>query len=89
MQVLYEKSFYHDIKKLRDPNLKKSLRSVIEIIKNSQSPASIPKLKKLRGTKNYYRIKIKNYRLGLKIDGDTVILIRFLSRKDIYKSFPP
>ena len=35
----------------------------------------------------YYRLKIGDYRLGLKVLGDTVELIPFLHRRDIYRRF--
>lgn len=36
----------------------------------------------------YYRIRVGDYRLGLALEGDTVILVRFLHRKEIYRYFP-
>jgi len=33
-------------------------------------------------------VKIGDYRLGLKLSGNTLELIRFLHRKDIYRRFP-
>lgn len=37
---------------------------------------------------SYYRIRIGNYRLGLKQEQDTLTLLRFMHRKDIYTYFP-
>jgi mRNA interferase RelE/StbE len=37
---------------------------------------------------NYYRIRIGNYRLGLRYDSNSVTLLRFMHRKDIYTYFP-
>ena len=35
-----------------------------------------------------YRIKVGAYRLGIALDGDTVVLVRFMHRRDIYRNFP-
>ena len=89
MKILYEKSFYRDLEKIESKRIRAALLSLIRHIKASQNPQEIPGLKKLKGSKNYYRIRLRDYRLGLKIEKDTVTLIRFLSRKDIYRKFPP
>ena len=48
----------------------------------------IPNVKVMKGHPNYFRVRIGDYRLGLKrIDGG-VRIIRFLSRGDIYRKFP-
>ena len=42
----------------------------------------------MSGKGNYYRIRVGNYRLGIKLSEQTIILLRFMNRKDIYKYFP-
>lgn len=48
----------------------------------------IKNIKKMEKGDNYYRIRIGDFRLGLKIDQKEAIFIRLLNRKDIYKFFP-
>jgi len=45
-------------------------------------------LKKLNGYNFHYRIRIGEYRIGLKVVGDTIVFVTFDHRKDIYKTFP-
>lgn len=45
-------------------------------------------IKPLSGYKNYYRVKLGEHRIGFKKEGDSVIFMRVLDRKDIYKHFP-
>ena len=78
MEVAYENSFLRDLKKIKDRAIKKKIEQLIAIIKASASPQAIPGLKKLKGTQHYYRIRMGDYRLGLKITGDKVILVRIL-----------
>jgi len=48
----------------------------------------IKNIKKLVGYKHHYRIKIKDYRIGIEIIDEVVRFLVILHRKDIYKKFP-
>ena len=64
---------------------------VIKAIKNvedSTSRSQIKGLKKLKGYKNAFRIKIGDYRIGIFIERNNVEFARVIHRKDIYKIFP-
>ncbi len=88
MKVLYESSFLKDIKKIDNIEISNKLKDTINQFKLSKSSYNIHNLKKLKNYKYFYRARIGNYRLGIKIDDDTVTFIRFMHRKDIYKIFP-
>ncbi|OAQ19787.1 type II toxin-antitoxin system RelE family toxin [Thermosulfurimonas dismutans] len=88
MQVLYERSFLRDIKNIRDNIIKRELENLIFEIKKANSILDIRGIRKLKGHKNYYRLKIKNYRVGVKLEGNKIIFIRVLPRRDIYRYFP-
>ena len=47
-------------------------------------------MERLRGFKGKYKIRIGNYRIGLKVDKEAreIICLRVAHRKDIYKKFP-
>lgn len=64
------------------------MKEVIEAVEKADSLADLPNLKKLKASKNYFRIRVGDYRLGLALENDAVIFVRFLNRKDIYKHFP-
>ncbi len=88
MKTIYRESFKKDIKKIKEKQLKTSLLSLINRTKMYESVTEIENLKKIKGAKKFYRIRIGDYRLGIKIEKETVTFIRFLHRKDIYKFFP-
>ena len=89
MKILYEKSFSKDLDKIQhDKITKRRLLELIEKIKKEGSLESFKNTKKLEGYQNYYRIRIGDYRLGLKITDEGITLIRFLHRKEIYRKFP-
>jgi mRNA interferase RelE/StbE len=66
----------------------KRIREKIDEVERAQSLSEISKLKKLSGHAAYYRIRVGDYRLGITAAEDTVVFVRFLNRKDIYKYFP-
>ena len=89
MELLYAKRFSKDVDRIqKEPRARKALLKAIETIKEASSLGEIKGVKKIEGYQDYYRIKIGEYRLGMKIAKNTVELIRFLHRKDIYRRFP-
>lgn len=89
MDILYGKRFSKDIETIRDNQIIKAhLLKTIEEIKQTQIFAQIRSVKKIKGYSEYYRIKIGDYRLGLKKVENRVELLRFMHRKDIYRRFP-
>ncbi len=88
MKIKYERSFYRDIEKIRDPKIKSKIVEIIVTIKNSTSITDISNVIKLKGHYSAFRIKIRNYRIGFFLESDVVIFSRCLDRKDIYKYFP-
>lgn len=70
------------------PNSWQRARKTIENAEDSDAPNQIHNFKKLKGSQSYYRIRIGEYRVGLKMERDTLIFVRFLSRKEVYWFFP-
>jgi len=68
--------------------IKKALLKVIEKIREAGSLAEVREVRKIEGYQKYYRIKLGDYRLGIKATKNRIELIRFLHRKDIYRRFP-
>lgn len=89
MKVLYTRSFSNDLDKLGPaPGVRKNLSKMLKEIKEADSLAEMNGLRKIRGYDDYYRLRMGDYRLGLKLTGNSVEVIRFLHRKDIYRQFP-
>lgn len=88
MRIEVQKSFEKDVENISDTKLAIQLNTIIEDLENCKSLIEIKNLKKLKGKGNYYRIRIGSYRLGLKLEEETITLLRFLNRKDIYTYFP-
>ena len=88
MDVLYESSFAKDLKRVKDEQLLKRIQNVIEEIKAANELAEVRNLKKLQGYDTFYRLRLGDYRIGIEVEDRTLIFVRILHRKDIYRRFP-
>ena len=90
MKTEFKSSFLKDIRSIKDKTLLFRLEQFILAVETADNLSAIPNLKKLKGQKNnfYYRSRIGNYRVGIIIRQDTVVFVRFLNRKEIYRYFP-
>jgi mRNA interferase RelE/StbE len=88
VKVIYRRSFAKDLKKIRGEALRQELQAVLEQIEQCSTLYDLPNVKHLTSEGPYYRIRIGDYRLGLIVGGDTVTVVRFLHRRDIYRYFP-
>lgn len=88
MKVIFKQSLARDLKRIRDKSLLQRVQDVIEQLEQASSLDEVSQIRKISDSKVYYRIRIGDYRLGLRLDDGSVTLIRFLHRKDIYRYFP-
>ncbi|NCO54956.1 MAG: plasmid stabilization protein [Bacteroidetes bacterium CG_4_10_14_3_um_filter_31_20] len=88
MKVLFKKKFLKNINALNNKELKQRIEQIIIDIENVSDFNQIINLKKLKGHKSAYRIRIGEYRLGFFFENGEVIFACFMHRKDIYKYFP-
>lgn len=88
MNIKIDESFEKDLSKVYDKAVLKKVIALYENVASAKSPQEIRSIKKLSGFKTYYRIRVGDYRAGIRIENDTVYFERFLLRKDVYKLFP-
>jgi len=88
VKTLYKRTFIRDLSSLPEQVKEKIQAIVFNEIPNMQDISQISGLKKIRGHKRYYRIKIGDYRIGIEIRENTIVFMRVLHRKDIYRYFP-
>jgi mRNA interferase RelE/StbE len=84
----FRTSFTRDLRRVRDRSLFKRVQETIEEVEAAGSILEIRNLKKLRTEGRYYRIRLGDYRIGLIVEGDTVVFVRLLHRSEIYRYFP-
>jgi len=88
MKVEFLKKFSKDLDNIKTKSVKQSVVRLIELMEKVDSLDDIPNTKKLKGHKSAYRTRIGDYRAGFFFENSTILLARFLNRKDIYKIFP-
>ncbi len=89
MNVEFDRSFQKWLSKINETNTLKKIEQAILKAEEAKSIYDIPNTKKLTGHKNYYRIKIGDYRMGFeRISKTTIRLIIVANRKEIYRSSP-
>ncbi len=81
MSIFFKRSFINDFKKLPQ-EVRAKVKEVCtqNIFKHPVKP--------IVGFKDYYRLRIGDYRLGFKKEGNSIIFMRVKHRKDIYRFFP-
>ena len=88
MICFYKKTFLKDLANIQLTYREKIENLVFEDIPKLDNIFGVFDVKKMKGYKDYYRIRIGEYRIGCKIKGGEIIFYRVKSRDDIYKIFP-
>jgi len=65
VKTAYKRSFLSDIRRVNDPGIKRRLEEVIEQVERAEGLIELNHLKKLQGTHGSYRIRLRDYRVGL------------------------
>jgi mRNA interferase RelE/StbE len=88
MKTEFKASFLKAIKKINDNQLRVDITNAILNAESAENIKQISNIKKLKGYKQYYRIRIGNYRIGIKIEAETIYFVDIDHRKNIYRIFP-
>jgi len=89
MDVVFDKSFSKCLDKIKSKILKKKIEELIVELENVNTINEIRNLKKITGSKLYYRLRLGDYRLGIELEHHNILrLIVIAHRKDIYRIFP-
>ena len=89
MRLEYRSSFSRDLRRVRDAEVRYRVLAIIEELEAVPSIAEIPSATRIKSDRGrYYRIRIGDYRLGVVLQDDMLVLVRFLHRRDIYRFFP-
>jgi len=88
VRVAFRDSFAKDLRSVKEKGLLKRVKEIVEAVEKADLLEETPNLKRLKGGRGYFRLRVGDYRIGLALENDTVVLVRFLHRKDIYKYFP-
>ena len=88
MNIQVNRVFLKELAKLPVRERLKVEKLLFEEVESYRSLAQIPNFKKLKGYRNFYKIRFGDYRAGLKFENNILYFERILHRKDIYKFYP-
>ena len=89
MNLKFKNSFKKDLKKIKNTSILSKLKNLIlELEKVNKLEDFSGDLKKLKGGEGFWRIRLGDYRIGIIVKSNTIIFVRILHRKEIYKYFP-
>jgi mRNA interferase RelE/StbE len=86
--VRFAESFTKDLRHLREPATIRRVRETIEHLEGAEALTQVPHVKKLSGKGPYFRLRVGDYRIGMRVEGQAVTLMRLLHRREIYRFFP-
>lgn len=88
MKVEYRKDFLDEVQAVQRLKTRARIEQALLRMESAKSLSEIPNIKKIQGYESYFRIRVGDYRIGFRLDGDTVIFMRCRTRRDIYRLFP-
>ncbi len=88
MKLVFTSRFSKDLKTIRDRSVKADVSAQLDAMQTASRLEEAGDITKMKGSKNAFRARVGNYRIGFYLDNDTITLGRFADRKDIYKLFP-
>lgn len=88
MRIFFCSSFSKDLSKLDNPDIFAQVRNLIDLIEAADNLRAIPGIRKMKGSKTAYRIRLGDFRIGVYKLKNGIEFTRILHRRDIYKYFP-
>ena len=89
MKTEYLPSFIKDLTALKGSTCFEKVKTLVfDDIPKLSDIDEVKNLKKLKGSKPFYRVRVGNYRIGFRLDNNMLVFMRVLHRKDIYRYFP-
>ena len=89
MKVEINPRFSRDLRRIGDPALARRVNRKIAEIKAAASLRDVSQVSRVQAPRGRrYRIRVGEYRIGVTMDGDTAVLVRFGHRGDFYRRFP-
>ena len=88
MRTSFRASFERDLRDITESGVRRKVAEKIEEIERAGDLSHIRHVKKLQGVGTFYRFRVGDYRIGVELEGDTVVFVRCLNRKEIYRFFP-
>ena len=88
MIIRYEGRFRRMQARIPDQSMRRRVDRAIENVEVASSISEVPGNKRLNLRGNFYRIRIGDYRIVLRVDRNVAILLRVGHRRNVYRNLP-
>ncbi|MBI5476567.1 MAG: type II toxin-antitoxin system RelE/ParE family toxin [Ignavibacteriales bacterium] len=88
MNVEYRKQFLRELAKIPSSHRIDIENFVFHDLLSFKTLTECKKIERMKGYPGFYKVRFGDYRVGLYIESDTLVLERVLHRKEIYRYFP-
>ncbi len=88
MKLEYRKKFLKELSKILAGERLRIENFAFKELPKANSIFELGRVEQMKGYPSYFKIRFGQYRIGLKMKDDRLILERVLHRKDIYRHFP-
>jgi mRNA interferase RelE/StbE len=88
MKVRYRKKFLKQLAQLPSGPRSRVEQFVFEVVPNAPTIEHVGNIERMRGYRCFYKARFGPYRVGMRLDRDTLIFQVVMDRKEIYRSFP-
>ncbi|MGN6626512.1 MAG: type II toxin-antitoxin system RelE family toxin [Tepidisphaeraceae bacterium] len=88
MKCEFLPTFLKEFKKLKNKKVQAAINELIDHAEQARSVADLKQLKRLEGFTDYYRFRVGDIRLGVRIREEVITFMRCLHRREIYRFFP-
>ena len=88
MRVVIRTSFDRDLKKIRDSKLRDRVRAILESALHADTLREVEDVQPISGHPSHFRIRVGEFRIGVRLDGDILTFARFATRRDFYRIYP-
>jgi mRNA interferase RelE/StbE len=78
MLIEFKKTFEKDLIDILDADLYQKIQQVIAEVETAENLREISNVKKLQGEAYYYRIRVGDYRVGIKLNDGVVYFVIIL-----------
>ena len=88
MEIDFRTSFTRDLRRIRSAEVRQRVLRKLEELEAAPTIEEVSGTRRLTADGRHYRIRIGDYRLGITMEGDVAVLVRFLHRREIYRVYP-
>jgi len=88
VRISYRKKFLKQLAQLPQTTRSQVEAFAFEQLPNAASISELGIVEKMQGYRGYYKARFGSYRVGMKLEDDTLTFQVVMDRKNIYKFFP-